>query len=69
MQTATAPSFTLSERELAKFLGVSVELVRQLRRTGRLPFVRVNTRVLYLRNDAEAFLEQHRHAAAEAGTC
>jgi hypothetical protein len=31
--------------------------------------VRVNTRVLYLRNDAEAFLEQHRHAAAEAGTC
>ncbi len=69
MPTATAPSFTLSERELAKFLGVSVELVRVLRRQGRLPFVRVNTRVLYLRNDAEAFLEQNRHAAAEAGTC
>jgi excisionase family DNA binding protein len=67
MPTATAPSFTLSERELAKFLGVSVELVRVLRRQGRLPFVKVNTRILYLRDDAEAFLEQNRQAAVGVG--
>jgi excisionase family DNA binding protein len=64
-----AQSFTLTERELAKYLGVSVDLVRHLRRTGRLPFVRINTRVVYLRDDARAFLEQNRHAAAEVGTC
>jgi excisionase family DNA binding protein len=58
-------TFTLTEKQLAKFLGVSVDLVRQLRRTGRLPFVRINTRVLYLRDDAEQFLAQNRSAAAE----
>jgi excisionase family DNA binding protein len=63
--SANSASFTLTEKELAKFLGVSVDLVRVLRRQGRMPFVRVNTRVLYLRNDAEAFLQQNRHAAAE----
>jgi excisionase family DNA binding protein len=61
----SAASFTLTEKELAKFLGVSVDLVRVLRRQGRLPFVRINARVLYLRADAEAFLEQNRQAAAE----
>jgi excisionase family DNA binding protein len=58
-------SFTLTEKELASFLGVSVDLVRVLRRQGKLPFVRVNRRVLYLRSDAYAFLSQHRQAAAE----
>jgi excisionase family DNA binding protein len=58
-------SFTLTEKELAKFLGISVDLVRHLRRTGRLPFVKINSRILYLRNDAVAFLEQHRQACAE----
>lgn len=61
----SASTFTLSEKQLAKFLGVSVELVRHLRRTGRLPFVKINSRILYLRADAEAFLEQNRRAAAE----
>jgi excisionase family DNA binding protein len=60
-------SFTLTEKELANFLGVSVDLVRVLRRQGKLPFVRVNRRVVYLRADAHAFLSQHRHAAAEVG--
>jgi excisionase family DNA binding protein len=62
-----AQTFTLTEKELAKFLGISVDLVRQLRRTGRLPFVRINTRILYLRDDARAFLEQNRTAAAGVG--
>jgi predicted site-specific integrase-resolvase len=60
-------SFTLTEKQLANFLGISVDLVRQLRRTGRLPFVKINSRILYLRNDAVAFLEQHRTACAEVG--
>jgi excisionase family DNA binding protein len=58
-------SFTLTEKELAKFLGISVDLVRQLRRTGRLPFVKINSRVLYLKTDALEFLAQHRQACAE----
>jgi predicted site-specific integrase-resolvase len=63
------PAYTLTEKQLAQFLGISVDLVRHLRRSGRLPFVRINTRVVYLRDDARAFLEQNRHAAAEVGTC
>jgi excisionase family DNA binding protein len=57
-------SYTLTEKQLAQFLGLSVDFVRQLRRTGRLPFVKINSRILYLRSDARAFLAQHRHAAA-----
>jgi excisionase family DNA binding protein len=65
--SSESATFTLTEKQLAKFLGVSVDLVRQLRRTGRLPFVRVNTRVLYLQHDAEAFLQQNRQAAVGVG--
>jgi len=61
----SASSFTLTEKQLAKFLGISVDLVRQLRRQGRLPFVKINSRVVYLRTDAVAFLEQHRQQVAE----
>jgi predicted site-specific integrase-resolvase len=60
-------SFTLTEKQLANFLGISIDLVRQLRRTGRLPFVKINSRVLYLKTDALEFLAQHRQACAEAG--
>jgi excisionase family DNA binding protein len=67
MHDDPAQTFTLTERELAKFLGVSVDLVRHLRRTGRLPFVKINSRVLYLKADALEFLSQHRHAVAEVG--
>jgi excisionase family DNA binding protein len=67
MSDNSAASFTLTEKELAKFLGVSVDLVRQLRRAGRLPFVRINSRVLYLRDDARQFLEQNRQAAVGVG--
>jgi len=66
MSDTSTVSFTLTEKELAKFLGVSADLVRRLRRTGRLPFVRINSRVVYLRSDAHAFLTQNRHDAAEA---
>jgi predicted site-specific integrase-resolvase len=61
------PTYTLTERQLAQFLGISVDLVRHLRRTGRLPFVKINSRVLYLKADALEFLSQHRQAATEVG--
>jgi hypothetical protein len=61
-------TFTLTEKQLARFLGISVDLVRHLRRTGRLPFVKINSRVLYLRTDALEFLSQHRQACAEVGS-
>jgi predicted site-specific integrase-resolvase len=59
------PTYTLTEKQLAQFLGISVDLVRHLRRTGRLPFVKINSRVLYLKADALEFLSQHRTACAE----
>jgi excisionase family DNA binding protein len=65
MQQNSEPTYTLTEKQLAQFLGISVDLVRQLRRTGRLPFVKINSRVLYLKTDALEFLAQHRQAVAE----
>jgi predicted site-specific integrase-resolvase len=62
-----ATAFTLIEKQLAQFLGISVDLVRHLRRTGRLPFVKINSRILYLKTDALEFLSQHRQACAEVG--
>ncbi len=60
------PTYTLTEKQLAQFLGISVDLVRHLRRTGRLPFVKINSRVLYLKADALEFLSQHRTACEVA---
>jgi predicted site-specific integrase-resolvase len=65
MSDNSAATFTLTEKQLAQFLGISIDLVRHLRRTGRLPFVRINSRVLYLKTDALEFLAQHRTACAE----
>jgi predicted site-specific integrase-resolvase len=67
MQQNSEPTYTLTEKQLAQFLGISIDLVRHLRRTGRLPFVKINSRVLYLKTDALEFLSQHRTACAEAG--
>jgi predicted site-specific integrase-resolvase len=58
------PTYTLTEKQLAQFIGISIDLVRHLRRTGRLPFVKINSRVLYLKADALEFLAQHRQAIA-----
>jgi predicted site-specific integrase-resolvase len=67
MSDNSTTTFTLTEKQLAQFLGISVDLVRHLRRTGRLPFVRINTRIVYLKTDALEFLSQHRQACAEVG--
>ncbi len=67
MPDSLATAFTLIEKQLAQFLGISVDLVRHLRRTGRLPFVKINSRILYLKTDALEFLSQHRQACAEVG--
>ncbi len=67
MPDSLATAFTLTEKQLAQFLGISVDLVRHLRRTGRLPFVKINSRILYLKTDALEFLSQHRQACAEVG--
>ena len=67
MPDSLATAFTLTEKQLAQFLGISVDLVRHLRRTGHLPFVKINSRILYLKTDALEFLSQHRQACAEVG--
>jgi predicted site-specific integrase-resolvase len=58
-------AFTITEQQFANALGISIQLLRQLRLQGRVPHVRVNRRVLYLKTDVSRFLEQHRQAAAE----
>jgi hypothetical protein len=65
MTESSLSSHTLTEKQFAEFVGLSGSFVRQLRLAGRIPFVRVNTKVLYLKTDALEFLRQHRQALAE----
>ncbi len=67
MFSTEAASYTLTEPQFAATVGLSVAFLRDLRRQGRVPHIRINRRVLYLKADAERFLEQHRNAAAEVG--
>jgi predicted site-specific integrase-resolvase len=62
----SAATYTLTEEQFANAVGISIAFLRELRRAGRVPHVRINRRVLYLKTDAERFLEQHRNAVAEA---
>jgi hypothetical protein len=65
MLDTSAASYTLTEPQFAAVVGLSVAFLRELRRQGRVPHIRVNRRVLYLKADAERFLEQHRQAVVE----
>ncbi len=65
MLDTSAASYTLTEPQFAAVVGLSVAFLRELRRQGRVPHIRVNRRVLYLKADAERFLEQHRRAVVE----
>ncbi len=57
---------TLSEKEFAGAVGLSVDNVRALRRGGRVSHCRVNGRVMYLPGDVEKFLAANRIEAAVA---
>ncbi len=62
----SAPTrFTLTEPQFANAVGLSVALIRELRRQGRVPHLRVNKRVLYTHQDVQAFLSAHRQMVAE----
>ena len=65
--SSDAGRFTYTAPEFAQRVGLSVALVRQLRRQGRLSHIRVNKRVLYTDEDIQAFLTSHRSAAREEG--
>jgi hypothetical protein len=65
MFSTEAASYTLTEPQFAAIVGLSVAFLRELRRQGRVPHIRINRRVLYLKVDAERFLEQHRAAVVE----
>jgi excisionase family DNA binding protein len=56
--------YTLTEQEFSEALGLSLTFVRQLRKQGRLPHIRVGDRVLYTEQDVRSFIESHRHAVA-----
>jgi hypothetical protein len=65
MLDTSAPSYTLTEPQFAAIVGLSVAFLRELRRQGRVPHIRINRRVLYLKADAERFLDDHRQAVVE----
>ncbi|MBK6426818.1 MAG: helix-turn-helix domain-containing protein [Blastocatellia bacterium] len=57
MLEQTDARLTVDEPEAASLLGLSRPTLHRLRRDGRLPFVRVGSRVLYRRRDLERFLD------------
>jgi excisionase family DNA binding protein len=59
-----ANRYTLTEPEFSEAIGLSIAFVRQLRKQGRLPHIRVGDRVLYTEQDVRGFIESHRHAVA-----
>jgi hypothetical protein len=65
MLDISAASYTLTEPQFADAVGVSVAFLRALRRQGRVPHIRINRRVLYLKTDVERFLDDHRQAVVE----
>jgi hypothetical protein len=52
---------TMNEHQAAEFLGIAVQSLRN-RRCKRLapPYVKVGTRIIYLKEDLEVFLKRHR---------
>ncbi|MEX0701855.1 MAG: helix-turn-helix domain-containing protein [Planctomycetales bacterium] len=57
----------LTKRELAESLGISVQMVDKLRRTGRLSCVRIGSRVLFQPDEIEGFIRGATTAARAAG--
>jgi len=59
----------LSEAEAAEYIGMSRSFLRQARMDGRRPnrtpgppFTKIGRKILYLKDDLDAWLEAHRHA-------
>ena len=59
----------LTEAEAANYIGMSRSFLRQARMDGRRlnrtpgpPFTKIGRKVLYLRDDLDAWLEAHRQA-------
>ncbi len=63
-----ANRYTLTEQEFSEAIGLSLAFVRQLRKQGRLPHVRVGDRVLYTQQDVHEFLQSHRRMVAGEAT-
>lgn len=64
----------LSEEETAEYLGVSRSTLRQGRMNGQRvnripppPFVRLGRKIVYLRDDLDAWLEEHRQCVRCGG--
>jgi excisionase family DNA binding protein len=64
----SAAKFTFTEQQFADAVGLSLAFVRQLRKQGRLPHVRVGDRVLYTQQDVHEFLQSHRRMVAGEAT-
>ena len=53
-----SPSGLMSIQDAAVYLGVKVDTMRWLRRTKRLPFVKIGARVMVRRPALEAYIDQ-----------
>lgn len=56
----------LTEKEVAQLLRVAINSIRNIRNSGKLPFLRIGVgkgRIVYARADVEAFIESARTIA------
>lgn len=53
------PIKLLTEKQAAEFLGISSEMMRRLRQTGRVSYIKLSTRLnRYRKQDLIAFIEE-----------
>jgi hypothetical protein len=62
----SATKYTLTEPQFARAVNLSLSVIRQLRKQGRLSHLRVNKRVLYTKHDVEAFIRSMQREAEAA---
>ncbi len=63
---STATKFTLTEPQFARAVNLSLSVVQQLRKQGRLSHLRVGKRVLYTQKDVDAFVSSMQQEASAA---
>ena len=65
VQRATAKRY-LTSKELQELTGFSARTLQHLRDSRQLPFIQDGRKILYLRDDVEAFLNARRIAARKS---
>ena len=60
VQIQTFEKIWLTTKEVAEYLGMSKDFVKDLRQNGLLPYCQVNHTCFYLKKDIDRLIERHR---------